>query len=79
MRRLRIPIGDEPLLAGVVLLAFVVAGLLFGRVVEILNVCTTSRCPVTSTHIDIDIGAGLIAIVTAFVVLAVLRTRNRSS
>lgn len=77
MRRLRVPIGDELLFAVVVLVAFLIGALLFGRIVDVLNVCTTSRCPPTETRVELHIVAGMIAIAVACVVLADLRTRNR--
>lgn len=77
MRRLRVPIGDELLFAVVVLIAFLMGALLSGRIVDVLNYCTTSRCPPTETRVELNIVTGLIASAFAFVMLAVLRTRNR--
>ena len=77
MRRLRVPIGDELLFAVVVLTVFLIGALLFGRIVDVLSYCTTSRCPPEETRVEFNIVAGLIASAVACVVLAVLRTRNR--
>jgi hypothetical protein len=76
VRRLRVPDGDELLFAVVVLVAFLIAALLFGRIVDVLNVCTTSRCPPTETRVELNIVTGLIASAVALVVLSILRTRS---
>jgi hypothetical protein len=80
LRRFGVPIGTPELLfAGVVLTAFLVGAVVLGRVAEVLNTCSTSRCAPTTAYVEPNIGAGLIAaFVTAvlLVLIGVLRDRR---
>ena len=61
---------DRLVFGGVLLVAFVVGGLVFGSVAEILNVCTTSRCVPVERYVVPNVGAGLaVAAVTTVVLL----------
>ena len=68
---------DRLLLGGVLLVAFVIGGLVFGSVAEILNVCTTSRCAPVERYVVVNVGAGLaVAAVTGVGLLLIGRHRR---
>lgn len=69
---------DWLLFGGVLLVAFVVGGTLFGTVAEILNVCSGNRCVPVERYVVMNVGAGVVAATaTAFVVLLTGRRRSR--
>jgi hypothetical protein len=72
----RTSIRDWLLFAFALVAAFLVGGAVFGRVEEILNVCTT-RCSPVEQYVSLNVGAGLsIATLTAVVLLLIGRRRS---
>ena len=69
---------DWLVFGGVLLVAFVVGGLVFGSLAEILNVCTTNRCAPIERYVVLNIGAGL-AVAAAVAVVLLLIGRRRPS
>lgn len=68
---------DRLVFAGVLLVAFVLGGLVFGSVAEILNVCTTSRCAPVERYVVLNVGAGLAVAAVTGVVLVLIGRRRR--
>jgi hypothetical protein len=62
---------------GVLLVAFVVRGLAFGRVAEILNICSGARCAPIEQYVVLNVGAGLVVAAAPAVVLLLIGRRRR--
>ena len=69
---------DRLVFAGVLLVAFVVGGLVFGSVAEILNVCSGNRCAPVERYVVLNLGAGLAVAAVTGVVLMLIGRRRRS-
>ena len=67
---------DWLLFVGVLLVAFIVGGLVFGSVAEILNICSGARCAPIEQYVVLNVGAGLVVAAATAVVLLLFGRRR---